>query len=156
MRVGAKSTPQPDINAAYTLYQQGNRDEAHKVINEILRVSPNHLQARALRDRMDTEELQQFHAKTREAQVLEDVSPIALWGIMGLGIVMAGVGTYLAYKALGTISTAGGLTKDVVTERGGIFPGRAQAPAHVLLIYPVVFYLIAGACFYTFRRYRTE
>lgn len=156
MRSGGKGTPQPDINAAYALYQQGKRDEAYKLINEILKVSPNHLQARALRDRMDTEELQQFHAQTRELQELGDVSPVAVWMILGLGVVMAAVGTYLGYKALGTAFNAGGLSQQVVTEGGGVLPGRSQAPAHVLLIYPVVFYLISGACFYTYRKYRAE
>lgn len=155
MRTGTKSAAVPDINAAYMLYEQGQMDDARKIINAILEKNPNHLQARALRDRMDTQELQTFTQKTRNLQEAGDVSPLMLTGLFVAGIVFALIGTLLAIKPVQTAVNAGSLTKEVVTE-GAIVAGRMQAPAHFGLIFPVVLYLLAGACFFAYRRYRAE
>jgi hypothetical protein len=140
-----------NIDAAYELYGQGDRDGAMKVINEILEKVPNHLQARALRDRIDTEELQQFNQKTRNLQEAGDENVATVYIALAMSIAFAILGTVLAIPALNKAFSAGGFTREVVTESA---VGKSTAPAHVLLIYPVVCYLLAAASFYGYRRYR--
>jgi hypothetical protein len=145
----------PEIEQAHSLLKEGQREEAYAVVQDVLRRQPGNVSARALRDRIDTEDFRVAIVKERKGKDLfedEDTSPMLTWGILVVGIFAAIVATYLAYKPV-RLGLEVGFTTEIPL--GGKMLGKqSKYPVHILLLTPTLLYILSGICFYAFRRYR--
>ncbi len=151
MRAGTKNAPPVNVDSAYELYRQGDVEQARKLINEILAKTPNHLQASALRDRIDNDEFNQFKMQTREIQGMQ-VSPAAPlgWLVVAVGAVV--IATLFAIPIL----------REMVQSAQHALIQDPEAPAivkpaiapQVRLIFPVALYIGGTVSFLSYLRLR--
>lgn len=145
----------PEVEQAHDLLQQGRRDEAYAVVREVLKRQPNNIEARALRDRIDTEDFRVAVVRERERKDSfeeEDVSPALPIGILLIGIVAMCVASYLAIKPI-RMGMQLGFGAEI--DMGGRMLGKtSKYPVHFLLIPPVMLYILSAICYYAFWRYR--
>ena len=145
----------PDVEYAHALLREGQREEAYAVVQDVLRRQPGNISARALRDRIDTEDFRHAIIEENKRKDLfeeEDNSPMLTWGILIVGIFAAIVATSLAINPI-RLGFRVGFTTEI--EMGGSMLGkRSKYPVHILLLTPTLLYLLSGICFYAFRRYR--
>lgn len=152
MRTGAKNAPPVNVDAAYELYRQGEVEQARKLINEILAKTPNHLQASALRDRIDNDEFQQWNAQTRELQAVEQVNPAAPWGWLIVAVGAAVIATVVAIPTLNEMLKSA--QSALVQDPDAPAVAKAAVAPQVRLIFPVVLYIIAAVSYLSYRRLR--
>lgn len=146
-------TPSVQLAEAHELIQQGKREDAYRIVNEILRERPNHVEARALRDRLDSEDLSRavvYDRMQSDSFEEEDESPVVAYGILAIGIAFALVATYLAIRPI-QLGFTKGFTSEI--EMGGRIFGKGRYPVHFLLFIPSLMYIGGAICFWSFRRH---
>ncbi len=151
MRVG-KGTPSANVDTAYELYRQGDLEQARKIVNEILQKTPNHLQASALRDRMDNDEFKQFNMQTREIQEVGEINPVAPWGWLTIAVTCVVVATAFAIPTLREMYQAAGHA--LVQDPDAAPIARPAISPQVRLIFPIVLYIIAAVSYLSYQRLR--
>lgn len=144
------------LEQAHRLLQGGQREEARQIAEEILKLEPANMMARALRDRIDNEEFSQAIIRERRLRQsifeVEDVSPMVLAALVIIGFVCFAVGTYLGYRPF-RMGLAQGFTTPIPVDSTGVVPGRATYPLHLFLLYPAVLYILGAFSFYALYRY---
>jgi hypothetical protein len=150
-----QSKPLPEIEHAHTLLKEGQRVEAYAVVQDVLKTQPDNISAKALRDRIDTEDFREAVVRQYERQDSfeeEDVSPLLPLGIFVIGIVSILVASYLGFKGLRLCFQIGFTTQ---IEMGGWLLGKPDKyPAHIHLLTPTILFLLSGYCFHACQRYR--
>lgn len=152
MRVGTKNTPPVNVDSAYELYRQGDLEQARKLINDILAKTPNHLQASALRDRMDNDEFNQFKVQTHELQQVGEVNPAASWGWLIVSVGTVVVATLFAIPTLREMFQSAG--RALVQDPDAVPVSKPAVPPQIRLLFPVVLYVVSAISYLAFRRLR--
>jgi hypothetical protein len=144
------------LEQAHELLRAGQREEARQIAEEILKLEPANMMARALRDRIDNEDFSQAIVRERQQRQslfeIEDVSPLVLAALVLIGIACFTVGTYLGFRPF-RLGLAQGFSTPVPVDSRGVVPGRATYPLHLFLLYPTVLYILGAFSFYAVYRY---
>jgi len=146
------------VEQAHELLRLGKREEARQIVDRLLKANPGDMQARALRDRLDSEVFSEAvvrEKRTRDGWLeYEDIHPALHYSFLLIGIAALLFGTWIGYRpvrygleqgfgveALGRMGRAGSEAKM-----------HAHYPVHLFLIYPLVLYGMAFLSFTIFRR----
>jgi len=147
------------IDRAHTLYNDGQADEARKIVEALLQREPGNREARALRDKMDTEEMSAaLKREQKEKSDLfddEDTSPIILIGlsVIGVGSIIAALS--MCYRPI-TLGLKMGFGAQITSKDAFGIWGGVHIPVHLLFIYPVIFFFLGGMALYAVFRYSRQ
>lgn len=138
---------------ARLLYHQGQHEAARQILEELLAAHPGSSEAKELLLTVEKEMAatagRRYETKS-EAALEGGRFGAAVLALVSIGILAFGVAALM--DALGAIQQVGFEGTVKVRGRSG---GSHEAPAHNLLIFPVLFLLIgSGGCYFAYRNWR--
>ena len=149
-----------EVARIHQYYDQGQQEEARRLADDLLRRFPDEVQVRAMRARMDADDMSVAIVQERASQDLWSDQDEEVTQPMIIGVGVLGAGSLIAAIALSIkpfrYGLQHGFTSTVLAKSGLSFMGATRVPVQVLFMLPSILVIVAGLCFTMVRRYTRD